>query len=168
MSDKDKNEAIKHDVTAPMEHNIRPIVRKLNERDIALTESIQVFYTVTPPLGTTREDMLKPVFWTHVARRLKALSEVRAMPRDGKWYGIYLVLYASESQAQLKELAFYDLDTVTQPDVATDPYYVEWISPPVRYGVRRKSDKHIMKDGFQTREQAFNWKHQNLTGGASP
>ncbi len=159
MSDTDK---IKHDVTAPQERITRPFVRKLNEADFSLTESVQMFITVTPPIGTTREDMLKPIFWTHVARRLKAFSEVRAMPRDGKWYGIYLVLYADQSQAKLKELSFHVLDDVEDSVVESDPYLVKFISPPVRYGVIRKADNHVMKDKFQTREAALEWKHQNL------
>jgi len=164
MSDKDTNEIPKHDVTAPQARQMRPLVKKLNEADFSLTESVQMFVTITPPVGTTREDILKPIFWTHVARRLKSLTEVRAMPKDGRWYGIYLVLYADQFQAQVKELAFYDLDTIKEPESETDPYYVEWISPPIKYGVRRKADKHIMKDGFATKEQAITWKHQNLTG----
>ena len=162
MSDTDKN--VKHDVTAPQVINTRALVKKLNEADFSLTESVQMFITVTPAVGTTREDMLKPVYWTHVARRLKALSEIRAMPKDGKWYGIYLVLYADQSQAKLKELAFYDLEKMEAPDSDSDPYIVKFISPPVRYGIIRKSDNHVMKDKFQTKEEAMGWKHQNLTG----
>ena len=62
MSDTDKNEVRKipaHDVTAPQERSMRPLVKKLSEADLALTESLQIFYTATPPVGTTREDMLK-------------------------------------------------------------------------------------------------------------
>ena len=167
MSDTDKNETPKptaHDVTAPQARPMRPLVRKLNEVDFSLTESVQMFITVTPPVGTTREDMLTPSFWTHVARRMKPMSEVRAMPRDGNWYGVYLVIYADQSHARVKELSFHDLDSVADPSVEADQYFVKFISPPVRYGVIRKSDNHVMKDRFQTRESALDWKHQNLPG----
>lgn len=169
MSDTDKNETPKptaHDVTAPQARPMRPLVRKLNEVDFSLTESVQMFITVTPPVGTTREDMLTPSFWTHVARRMKPMSEVRAMPRDGNWYGVYLVIYADQSHARVKELSFHVLDSVADPGAEADPYYVSWISPApnVQFGVRRKSDKHIMEKGFRTRELALEWKHQNLPG----
>ena len=165
MSDTDKNEVKsipKHDVTAPQERSMRPLVRKLNEADFSLTESVQMFITVTPPVGTSREDMLKPIFWSHVARRMRALSEIRAMPKDGRWYGVYLVLYADQSQAQVKELSFHDLDMVKESEVSSDPYLVKFISPPVRYGVIRKADNHVMKDKFQTRGEAEEWKNQNM------
>src|SRR3990167_6885087 len=165
MSDTHKNEVRKipaHDVTAPQERSMRPLVKKLSEADLALTESLQIFYTATPPVGTTREDMLNPIFWSHVARKLKSLTEIRAMPKDGLWYGVYLVLYADQQQAKLKELSFHSLEVLEEPGTAADPYTVEWISPPVRYGIRRKADKHVMKDGFQTKDQAIAWKMQNL------
>ena len=165
MSDTDKHEVQstpRHDVTAPQERSMRPLVKKLSEADISLTESLQIFYTVTPPTGTTREDMLKPIFWSHVARRLRPLAEIRAIPKDGKWYGVYLVLYSDHLQAKLKELSFHNLEAIEEPDITSDPYIVEWISPPVKYGVRRKADKHVVKDGFPTKEQAIAWKAQNL------
>ena len=167
MSDTDKNEVRKipaHDVTAPQERSMRPLVKKLSEADLALTESLQIFYTATPPVGTTREDMLKPIFWSHVARKLKPLTEIRAIPKDGKWYGVYLVLYADQVSAQLKELSFHSLETLSDPSEAADKYEVKWISPPVRFGIIRKADNVTIKDRFQTKEEAIAWKHQNLTG----
>src|SRR3990167_1232526 len=165
MSDTDKNEVRKipvHDVTAPQERSMQPLTKKLSEANLALTESLQIFYTATPPVGTTREDMLKPIFWSHVARKLKPLTEIRAIPKDGLWYGVYLVLYADQLQAKLKELSFYSLEALEEPGSVADPYIVEWISPPVKYGIRRKADKHVMKDGFHTKDQAIAWKMQNL------
>ena len=157
------NQIPKHDVTAPMERSMRPSIRKLSEADLSLTQSLQIFYTATPPVGTTREDMLKPIFWSHVARKLRPMSEIRAMPKGGEWYGIYLVLYADQTQAQLKELEFYTLDTLTEPDAESDPYLVKWISPPSKWGVVRKADKVTVKDGFANKDAAIAWKRDNLT-----
>ena len=141
---------------------IKPPVRKLSEADFSLTESLQMFITVTPQVGTTREDMLKPIFWSHVARRLKPMAEIRALPKDGNWYGVYLVTYSDNIQAQLKELAYYPLENSVEPLADSDPFYVEWISPPVKYGIRRKADKAIVKDGFASKDQALAWKRENL------
>ena len=141
--------------------------RRLSEAEFSLTESVQMMITVTPPVGTKREEMLDPVFWSHVARRMKPLTEIRAMPRDGAWYGIYLVIYADHLQAKIKELGFWDLDTLSEPEAESDDYEVKWISPPVRFGVRRKSDGEIVKDKFQTKEQAYAWKNQNLPSKAA-
>ena len=159
MSDTDKNETKRE----PAPTFTRPVhVKKLMESDLSLMQSLQVIYTATPPVGTTREDMLKPIFWSHVARKLKPMFEIWAMPKDGAWYGKWLVLYADNVQAKLKELQFYSLDTLIEPDADSDPYLVKFISPPVRYGIIRKADKVVVKDRFETKELAYAWKSQNL------
>ena len=76
-----------------------------------MNENTQTFFTVTPQVGTTREDMLDPDFWELVAKRLSRGVEIRATPKDGKWYGHYVVLYADDVQAKLVELLFWDLDS---------------------------------------------------------
>ena len=151
-----------HDVTAPMERSIRPTVRKLSEGDLSLMQSVQAIYTATPPVGTTREDMMKPIFWSHVARKLKPMFEIWAMPKDGAWYGKWLVVYADSIQAKLKELHFYPLEELSEPELEGDPYILKWISPPVRFGIIRKADKAVIKDRFETKELAYAWKAQNL------
>ena len=151
-----------HDVTAPMIRSPKQNVRKLSEGDLSLMQSIQAIYTATPPVGTTREDMMQPIFWSHVARKLKPMFEIWAMPKDGAWYGKWLVIYADSTQAKLKELDFYSLEEISDPESESDPYIVKWISPPVRFGIVRKADKVIIKDRFETKELAYAWKAQNL------
>lgn len=156
MSPEDiKSESQKEPTKAP--------VKKLSEADFSLTESVQPFITITPPVGTSREDILAPIFWSHVARRMKPMSEIRALPKDGAWYGIYLVLYADNISARVVELEFYQLEVLSEPEVDTDPYFVKWISPPVKWGVIRRVDKSVAKDGFATKSQAEAWKHQNFS-----
>lgn len=155
------------DIQTPSPFIKAKLKRRLSEAEFSLTESVQMMITVTPPVGTKREEMLEPIFWSHVARRMKPMTEIRAMPRDGAWYGIYLVIYADHLQAKLKEIGFWDLDTLSEPESETDEYDVKWISPPVRFGVIRKSDKSVIKDKFQTKEQAYAWKNQNLPSKAA-
>ncbi len=137
-------------------HIQAPKPKKLNEADFTLTEAAQVFNTVSPPAGTTREDMLSPVFWSHVAGKLRPMTEIRAMPKDGAWYALYLVLYADRTQAKVKELSFWQINDniAAAPD---DDFYVKWISPPVKFGVVRKADKECVKDGFASKEDAHKW-----------
>ena len=153
-----------HDVTAPMERTMRANVRKLAEGDLSLMQSVQAIYTATPPVGTTKEDMMNPIFWSHVVRKLKPMFEIWAMPKDGAWYGKWLVIFADANnfQVKLKELAFYPLEELSEPELEGDPYLVKWISPPVRFGIIRKADKAVIKDRFETKEQAYAWKAQNL------
>jgi hypothetical protein len=140
--------------------NMAVSMRKLAESDFQLTEHKQPFYTVTAPVGTTREAVLMPAFWTHVAKRMVAMSEIRIMPLDGAWYGIYLVLYADAIQAKLVELSFHDLGGVAVD--AGGEFYVKWGSPAVKFRVLRTSDDSVLKDGFDKKEQAERWMVDNL------
>lgn len=138
-------------------HIQAPKPKKLHEADFTLTESAQVFNTVTPPVGTTREDMLQPIFWSHVASRLRPMTEIRAMPKDGAWYGLYLVLYADRTQAKVKELGFWPVAEQAESVPETQDYEVKWISPPCKFGVIRKADREPVKDGFASKEDATRW-----------
>lgn len=138
------------------------MVKKLSEADLSLTESMQIFYTACPQVGTKREDLLKPIFWAHVAKKLRPMSEIRVMPKDGAWYGVYLVVYSDQVQAKVKELAFHQLSSDVEEAEPNDPYTIKWISPPVKFGVIRNADKTVVKDGFKTKEEAVLWKNNNL------
>ena len=140
----------------------KPRVKKLAEGEFKLTESEQIFQTAIPPVGTTREDMLNPVFWTHVARYMRPMSEIRVMPRDGARYGLYLVIFADRVSARVKELGFWPLENIKPEDVDNGAFFVKWIAPPVRFGVMRKVDNTVVKDGFQTKEDAIVWMKQNM------
>jgi hypothetical protein len=134
--------------------------RKLAESDFHQTEHKQPFYTVTPPAGTTREVVLEPWFWTHVAKRMVAMSELRIMPVDGAWYGIYLVLYSDVLQARLVELSFHSLEKVSL--VTEGEFYVKWGSPAVKFRVHRTSDNKVLKEGFDRKEDAERWMLTNM------
>ena len=149
-------------VPALKPHAQVPKPKMLNEADFTLTEAAQVFNTVTPPAGTTREDMLRPLFWAHVAKNLRPLTEVRAMPKDGSWYGLYLVLYADRTQAKVKELGFWSLDE-SAPAPDAEDYEVKWISPPSKWGVIRLADKEKVQDGFPSKDEALKWLAQYVS-----
>ena len=85
-------------------HSNKTLTRKLSEADMVLAESVQSVWMVTPPNGTTRDTMLPPIFWAHVARKLRPMAMIWACPKDGTWYGQYLVLYADEHQAKVNGL----------------------------------------------------------------
>jgi len=155
------NEAVKVKSLAPVEKTPTigdlPAVRKVAEADFFLTEEIQSMYTIHPPVGTQPEDVMQPIFWAHVARKLRPMAEIRVMPKDGTWYGIYLVLYADDNSANVQELAIYPIDVSEGGD--SDVYYVKWVSPPLKFGVIRKADNARIQDGFASKKDAVVWMH---------
>ena len=139
----------------------RAPVKKVSEAEFQLTESVQASYTAMPQVGTTREDVLKPAFWVHVAKYLKPMTEIRVLPKDGSWYGRYLVLYVDSIQARVKELEFHVLEEVAEAQDDSGPYAIKWSGPAAKFRIVRKADGKILKEGFGTRGEAAAWMFAN-------
>lgn len=137
-------------------------IQKIAEADFTTAENGYMTYSATPPAGTKREDMLNPLIWAHVAKSLRPTDEIRAIPKDGAWRAKYLVMYADRIQAKVEELEFKVLEDVKEEDLENDLYKVKWISPPLRWGVIRKSDKQVVKDSFSMKEDAAKWMQEHL------
>ena len=138
------------------------LLKKLAQADFSLTESVQVSHTAYPPVGTTREDVLNPLFWSHVAKSMRSSDTINVLPKDGAWYAEFLVIYADQIQAKVKELNYWVLEEIKESDLETELYQVKWISPPVKWGVVRKADKHVVKDSFPMKIEAVKWMQEHL------
>ena len=136
---------------------------RLHANDLAPTDHVQQFLTAQPSEGTNREDVLKPEFWTHVARGIKSGTELRVIPKGGAWYGRYLVTFADQAQVRLKELEYVLLDE-TPPDVVNSDgkFEVKWAGPVALWRIIRKEDKHLMREKMASRQEAYNWMNTNL------
>lgn len=131
--------------------------KKLSEADFALTEQVQGFWTCQPPTGTKPEDLENPIFWSHVARFMQPLSEIRAMPKDGSWYGLFICTYCDRVQARVKKLKVWRIDMSVDVDLGEEKYYVKYISPApdYRFGIFRRADNEVMEKGFHTKGDAL-------------
>lgn len=140
-----------------------PIKRRirLNSQDMQLTEGQQSMYTATPPAGTTREDVLDPSFWTHVATRVRPMTEVTVIPKDGAWYGKYFVRYADRTSARVAELMYQKLEVVTAADIDNDMFGVDFTTGQ-QFFVFRKADKTVLQESFQNKEDAVQWMHDHM------
>lgn len=139
----------------------KTVSKKLSEADFELTESMQQMMTAIPPAGTTREDLLNPVFWTHVAKRLETMAEIRVMPKDGAWYGTYLVTFCDKVQVHVQELSHHKIEKIE--DISAELYLVKWVSPApgVKHCVIRKEDGERVSSGHETKHSAHQWIKNN-------
>ena len=63
-----------------------------------------------------------------------------------------------------KTHAVYELQAINaklQAEAQAEVYYVKWIAPPLKFGVIRRADKAVIKDGFTTKAEAVVWMQQN-------
>lgn len=142
---------------------VQRIVPKLSPANLKPAEFERAVYIATVPQGVTIQDCLDESFWAHVAdKTLRPLDRIEVHAEDASWYAELLVRSSTRLRAQVAVLNHVVLDEMSLSD-SGEAYAVEWISPSVRYGVVRKSDKQRMRDeGFQTREEAASWLADNL------
>lgn len=135
--------------------------KSLSEADFEITEAKQAFFTAIAAEGTTPKEVLNPVFWKHVAKRLSTMAEVRVMPRDGSWYGVYLVTFCDKLQVHVQELQHHKLEEFH--DMSAQLYLVEWKGPAIKFCVVRKEDNERVSENHETKAAAARWVRDNAT-----
>jgi hypothetical protein len=126
---------------------------KLHAGRFSLAETVRQPYFVRPEEGTKPEALLEPQYWAHVAPKLRPLDEITAVPDGGAWYARYLVLYATTNEAKVHLLEKVALSEAAPADLAS-AYESKWRGPSAKFGVVNKDTKEVVKDGFETKDQA--------------
>ncbi len=113
-----------------------------------------VFYLPVEP-GTTIEDVLVPEFWAHVSRRMSPGNRIEIFAQD--FWAMLIVRSAGKVDATVQVLQHVELGAAKPATSAGQIYDVVWRSPTRKWGVVRLSDRAVVKDEFQTKEQALEW-----------
>lgn len=114
-------------------------------------------YAFHAPVGTAPSDPLNPGYWAHVAKRLRPWDEIVVIPEDGSWRAVYFVRAVGRAEAAVAMIECREFGTGAEISKTDIPYYVKWGGPSVKHRVHRKDTNDVVKDGFQTAEQAQLW-----------
>jgi hypothetical protein len=133
-----------------------PSRKKIPQSDFHLTEGAQTFFTCHPAIGTTKEDLLIPELWSHCARIIRPMSEIRVMPKGGAFYARLLVLHATPTEAFVHLLEYHDLDKVDPRKMQDDKYKIDYDSVQ-EFHILRRSDKVVVHANMRTRREALAW-----------
>jgi hypothetical protein len=118
--------------------------------------------------GVPPEALLAREFWAHHAANLKPWDEIKARAKDGTWMASYVVLDCSRTWAKVYPLTLTRLTTsdvsITQASTeeANDVYRNLKVvhRGPQGWSVVRVSDKALMVEKLQTRDDAHKWASQ--------
>lgn len=127
---------------------------KLHESDFAPREAKQGDWFIRAPDGCRAKDLIDPVFWAHVAKRLNALDEITAVAHDGSWFAKLLVTFSDTREVRVLLLQQWQLENGDVTEDATGSYEVNWGGPAAKFRVIRRADRKVMQEGFPTREKA--------------
>jgi len=110
-------------------------------------------WSATSAVGVALEDVLKPEYWAHVAMKLTPSDRIEVVAEDGSFFAELYVQDKDKTWAKVFLLRHVVLDPLEKIDPTLD-FKVDWRGPANRYGVIRKSDNTVIKDGFATKGEA--------------
>lgn len=130
---------------------------KLNPTQMMQAEFARNQHVAKVDSTVTLEDVLAPDFWSHVAVQARRGDHIEVYPDDFSWYAELLVVGIGEQFLKVRKIRHEEF--VSKADKAAaeskSDYIVKWTSNQrTKHRVIRVSDKEVMKDGFDTIEQA--------------
>lgn len=128
----------------------------LRESRVKLAEYARQRHHVVPEEGTKFEDILKEEYWAAVAYMFKPCDIIEVHAEEGSYYAELYVRASGRNWAKVAVLNKTALEPI-EAQVTRPEFEVLWKGPARRFSAIRVSDGEILKDGFETREQAVDY-----------
>lgn len=119
-------------------------------------------WAATPEQGVTLETLKEPSFWAHVAGKLKMGDRIEVLADDMSYFAEFIVLAATRTEAAVKLLRHVELSQEVRLAENLQTHKVEWSGRHTKWRVIRKSDKAVIKSGFESQQLAANWLSDHL------
>lgn len=147
-------------------------VVKLGPMRFQADEFARTVWNARPESSVQPDQLLDPMYWAHVAGRLRPYSEIVVIPEGGAYYMRLLVTSVSKVEAVVTCLEFKDLRspirTVSAVEQemgdAASAYEIKYVNPSVKFRVIRKADKAVLKDSLENESVAREWLATHLKG----
>lgn len=135
-------------------------VQKLPGHKINTAEYARTAWRAEPASGVEFEEVLKPEYWTHVAKRMKRGDVIEVFAEDGSYYAELLVVNCGDQWASVKTKGHMSLKAKTA--VKRPDYETKWKGEQALWSVIRTKDSKLMQDKFPTEDQAREWIEQHI------
>lgn len=126
----------------------------LKDRDMDHAEYQRQVHRITPPAGTTIEDVKRPEYWVNVAGRIRHFDKIEVLPEDAAFHAELLVTGKGAKHVNVAVLHHVPLDGEAVEASPVD-YVTEFGGPKHLHRVKRVSDGVIVKHGFSTKPEAL-------------
>ena len=123
-------------------------------------------YNAFVPDGTTKEQLTDPKLWVNVAARVKAGSEIRAMPEDLSFVARLIVTYqlGSDVRVGLESFTEFGKTEVEAPD---ERYQVVPYGAQGKYAVKDTVEDKLVFKNIRSRSQAYRQIEEHIKALAS-
>lgn len=126
----------------------------LRESRVKLAEYARQRHHVVPEDGTKFEDLLKEEYWAAVAYMFKPCDLIEVHAEDGSYYAELYVRACGRNWAKVAVINKVMLEPISAAKATRPEFEAAWKGPSRKFSVVRVSDNEIIRDGFDTREQA--------------
>ena len=109
-------------------------------------------WRVTITNDTSNQDVVKPVFWGHIAKMLRSGDVIEVLSDDQTRFMELLVLYSRRTEACVAVLREQNIKAAAKIDEIVSDYQIVFRGQRFKYGVMRGKD--VVKDGFETEDLA--------------
>ena len=103
---------------------------------------------------TTRDDLLEPEFWAHVAKGVRPGDEIKVMFEDNSYWCWFLVTGAGTTRLTVKLLQEAVLQAQTSMSVDIGSYVIDYKGRVDKHTITRKADGKLMNRGISTKALA--------------
>lgn len=138
-----------------------PQPEQLTQSGFQLSQYACNLWMASPAVGVPFERVLETEYWAHVAAQLRPMDKIEIYPEDMSYYALLLVTETGTAEARvvaiIKPIPLHVKETESLKKILSDDFDVKWVSPTLKYGVIRLSDKERIKAGFQDPEAAWLW-----------
>jgi hypothetical protein len=134
---------------------IHKIKGKATAGQVQPQETARNVWIFRPTEDITKEDMLRPAFWTHVARLMRVNDRIEVLSQDASWYAELIVRAVGPLEVATGLLAFTQFDAIAAP--SEDEYTVAWKGPTAKWRITRVADKLTLREGFSSEAAAKAW-----------
>ena len=136
---------------------LKAVVKSLKPTGFAqASEFVIPFNHVECPDGHTLEDMLKPEYWCHVAKKMQGRGRILVDAEDGSWSAQLKIHRASDLQAvvSLEWKAEHGAKAKERAVSKADEYDVAYKGTRAKWRITRKADGQTISDGWESEEIA--------------
>jgi hypothetical protein len=126
-------------------------------------EHYRTVWQISVDKDETRQSILEPSFWAHVAARLRPQARIEVLAADGSWFSELIVRSigpsgARPTEARVSELRHVDLDLADAAAMkAADdaPMTAVYKGPTVKWGVQHGNV--LLVSGLANKQAAMDW-----------
>lgn len=126
-------------------------------KNLKLADHVRQCYSACPAAGIEPAALLESAYWVHVGSILRPGDKIEVMPEDGQWYAELIILNAGRFGAKVAFIREPISLSGTDVEADNDEFEVRWSGPHSKFRVIRTSDKTVVKEGFQTKEEGETW-----------